>query len=198
MLAILQSRQFHPPSPLPPMLTQFHPRRPNVTQAGAPDTRVFAWWGGTSPRLRDQAEGRNPKCKNPALKSRDIKTKKTCGPQAPSPATCCLLQGSQARDNSCGTTSRLWSLHEYRYQTLQTKDESTLACFPAAMTENLRTLYFPARQYKIANNAAERIAVIPTSSSSQKTSLYQGRSIQSAPSSGVTTGCRRRIALPRY
>jgi hypothetical protein len=53
------------------MLTQFHPRSPNVTQAGVPDTRGFrvVGWKAEGHRQRVAA----PKCEHPALKGRVLK-----------------------------------------------------------------------------------------------------------------------------
>lgn len=103
------------------------------------------------PMLRDQAEGCNPKMQKPGLKPGE--NTKLCGPQAPSPATCYLLQGSHACNTRVAhhTTgspanalfafvgverpSAVAFSNKSRYQTLQTKDESTLALFLAAITK---------------------------------------------------------------
>jgi len=60
-----------PPPPLPlfhthstPTLTPRHPTSPQALIQWSPQTTPFSSF--SSRQLRDQAEGRNPKCKNPA------------------------------------------------------------------------------------------------------------------------------------
>ena len=99
------SGNFFVPLPPPPMFNPIEPKGTQENPSRGPQHAGFAWWRG---RLKDQAEGYNPKMQ---------KTRRYPRLRLPN-----VIQALHLR-NSCGT------VHEYRYQPLQTKHEYTLAQF---------------------------------------------------------------------